>query len=145
MKPISSRSYIGPTSQRWAETNICSCVVEYLIVKFVLLLALRPTILCSIIELPDVFSPSVFGWRWTFFSLDKSSVATGRLELDVPAASSCPELDAPGVVLLTRWESCWHMFSRLYCVIVHVGNLTANFFSQSILSNELAFASRQPM
>ena len=31
------------------------------------------------------FSPSVFGWRWTFFPLDKSSVANGRLELDVAA------------------------------------------------------------
>ena len=33
-----------------------------------------------------------------FLSLDISSVAAGRLELDVPVASSCLELVAPGFV-----------------------------------------------
>ena len=33
-------------------------------------------------------------------------MASSRPELDAPAASSCPELDARGVVLLTLAESC---------------------------------------
>ena len=46
-----------------------------------------------------------------------SSVATSRLEIGAPATSSCSELDPPNVVLVTL----------------------SLFFSQSLLSNELAF------
>ena len=86
----------------------------------------------------EVFSPSMLGWRWLFSPLEESSVATGRTEIGAPAASSCPEVDAPGVLLVTLSESCWHRFSRLespaalifwwkYCVIVHVGILIVSF------------------
>ena len=68
------------------------------------------------------FSPSVFGWRWLFFSYQRCSVATSR-----------PELDAPGVVLLTLSEPCCFtlgvasslMFWWECCVRVHVDILTA--------------------
>ena len=38
--------------------------------------------------------------------LSETSVATGRPELDGPATSSCPELDAPGVILVLLSEFC---------------------------------------
>ena len=78
---------------------------KYLTVKFVLLLALRLEILCKIVELLGVlFSISVW-LKMTFLSLEGSYVTTGRLELSDPAASKCPELDAPGVVLVTLSQS----------------------------------------
>ena len=123
LKPISSRSWIGSKSQRWAGNledwlenhNHCTYAVRLMVVKNVVFsFALRLEILCRIDDRPDVLSLlQTLGWRWTVFSLERSSVATNRPELNAPAASSCVELDVPGVVLVTLSESCWHRFWRL--------------------------------
>ena len=126
----------------------CTCTVQYLIVKLLLLLALRLGFLCRVVELPDVrFSISAwmkmnFLVTWRIFCRNRSPGAW---------CPSRPELNAPGVVLVTLSESCWHRFSRLESPPAwYSGGGTAwqsmsaflrYFFSLSLPSNELAFAS----
>ena len=78
-----------------------------------LFLALRLEIFAGSSNCLMNFSPSVFGWRWIFFSLGRSTLATTHSELDATAASSCPKIYAAGVVLVTLSESRWHRFPRL--------------------------------
>ena len=75
--------------------KFCTNTVQHLIVKIVLFLALRLEIHCKIVELAGVILSISMWMKINFFSLEGSSAAAGRLELDTPAAFSCLELDTP--------------------------------------------------
>ena len=109
-----------------------------------LFLALRLEILCGIVELLDVI----------FFHQHLTGLLSQPVvpELDAPGESNCLELDAPGVerpLFQNLSDISLHTWGRLQlCSLVEAlsdspcRHFRRTFFTQSVLSNELASASR---